>query len=148
MIENRLLPTSIIEKELPSQKVKEDLYHYKIRARTCYKELEPPSLDLENYITHKVSYMNDKGLKVDDEDEKRRKRLLRIHYKKPNLDQYRIQSQPQIQEQPKIANQANFGSIVIPTMPTQTNKATTEEQLPPQLDAQGQPIITPAIPPP
>lgn len=41
-VEHKLLPLELIEKELPSSKMKEDLYYYRIRARTAYNELDAP----------------------------------------------------------------------------------------------------------
>lgn len=89
--ENRLLPREALDKELPSEQVKEQLHEYRVKARTCYTDIDAPAFELENYHIHKVAYMNDKPQRTDDDPESRRlKRLFRVEYKKPNLEQYYI----------------------------------------------------------
>lgn len=65
--DNKLLPKDIIEKELPSEIQKDQLYEYRVKARTCYTDIDAPAFELENYHIHKVAYMNDKPEKTDDD---------------------------------------------------------------------------------
>ena len=87
--ENHLLPKSILERELPSTKLHEELYEYKVRARTSHNEFDAPSFQLQHYHTHKVAYMHDKmSKKEENHDEIKKKKLMRVQFRKPNLDQY------------------------------------------------------------
>lgn len=46
--------------------------------------------------------MNDKPQRTDDDTESRRqKRLLRVEYRKPNLEQYYIPHEEEVKEQPE-----------------------------------------------
>lgn len=43
-MEKQLLPIDIVNKQLILNKVNEQLYPYKIRARTMYKEIDDPKV--------------------------------------------------------------------------------------------------------
>ncbi len=44
--ENKLLSREAIEKELPSNIVKDKLHEYRIKARTCYTDIDDPAFEL------------------------------------------------------------------------------------------------------
>jgi hypothetical protein len=104
--ENKLLPRDFIEKELPSEIQKDQLHEYRVKARSYYTEIDAPAFQLENYHIHKVAYMNDKpDRKEDDEEAKTKKRLMRVEFKKPNLEQYYLPQEEEAKEPEKQESQ-------------------------------------------
>lgn len=86
--ENRLLPQALLDAHLPSHKRREELREYRAKARTCYTEFDAPAAELENYHTHKVGYIQERPREQPSEEAERNRRLARVQFKRPNLEQY------------------------------------------------------------